>query len=257
MEYVETEGDTIDEAIAEALKKLGVERDQITVEILAEGKKGLFGLGAKKARVRASLRKSLALDEGEGSARETPAQETKITEADVARVAQKGKEVLEEILRLMEIAATVEIKPGGAADEAVLDIRCDCGGLLIGRRGQTLEALQYLVTRIVSDRQGRDGPQLVVDTENYQERRRKGLEDMALRLGEKAKRQRKTVTVDPLDAADRRVVQAALQDDPWLTTKSLGMGAYRRMLIIPEGDRKRKEDDPPQPSEKPEPKGQK
>ena len=81
---------------------------------------------------------------------------------------------------------------------------------------------------------------------------------MALRLGEKAKRQRKTVTVDPLDAADRRVVQAVLQDDPWLTTKSLGMGAYRRMLIIPEGDRRRKEDETrPPPSAKPEPKGQK
>lgn len=258
MDHVETEGNTVDEAIAKALKKLGVERDRIAVEILAEGKKGIFGLGAKKARVRASLRGELALEEGEGPAYEAPARQRKITEAELAAAAQRGKEVLEEILRRMEIAATVEIKPGGAADEAVLDIRCDCGALLIGRRGQTLEALQYLVTRIVSDRQGRDGPQLVIDTEHYQEHRRKGLEDLALRLGEKAKRQRKTVTVDPLDAADRRIVQAVLQDDPWLTTKSLGMGAYRRMLIIPEGDRKRKENEPPQaPAGQPEPKGQK
>ena len=258
MEQVETEGNTIDEAIAKALKKLGVARDRIAVEILAEGKKGIFGLGAKKARVRALLRKSLAPDEGEAHAEEAPGRKRKITEGELAAAAQRGKEVLEEILRQMEIAATVEIKPGGAPDEALLDIHCDCGGLLIGRRGQTLEALQYLVTRIVSDRQGRDGPQLIIDTENYQEHRRKGLEDLALRLGEKAKRQRKTVTVDPLDAADRRIVQAALQDDPWLTTKSLGMGAYRRMLIIPEGDRKRKEDEPPQtPAGKPEPKEQK
>ena len=258
MEHVETEGRTIDEAIAKALKKLGVERDQITVEILAEGKKGIFGLGGKKARVRASLRQSLALEESQESDHEAPVRKAKITEAELAAAAQRGKEVLEEILKRMEIAATVEIKPGGAPDEAALDIHCDCGGLLIGRRGQTLEALQYLVTRIVSGRQGSEGPQLVIDTEHYQERRRKGLEDMALRLGEKAKRQRKTVTVDPLDAADRRVVQAVLQDDPWLTTKSLGMGAYRRMLIIPEGDRRRKEDEtPPPPSAKPEPKGQK
>ncbi|HUK39385.1 MAG TPA: R3H domain-containing nucleic acid-binding protein, partial [Candidatus Acidoferrales bacterium] len=68
------------------------------------------------------------------------------------------------------------------------------------------------------------------------------LEDMALRLGEKAKRQRKTVTVDALSAADRRVIHAALQDDPWITTKSLGQGSYRRLLIIPEGDRKKKDD---------------
>jgi spoIIIJ-associated protein len=67
------------------------------------------------------------------------------------------------------------------------------------------------------------------------------LEDMALRLGEKAKRQRKTVTVEALSAADRRIIHAALQDDPWVSTKSLGQGSYRRLLIIPEGDRKKRD----------------
>ena len=83
--------------------------------------------------------------------------------------------------------------------------------------------------------------QLVVDTENYRERRKKTLEDMALRLGEKAKRKRTPVSVDSLSARDRRIIHLALEDDPWVTTKSLGSGAYRRLLIIPEGDRKKKE----------------
>jgi spoIIIJ-associated protein len=74
---------------------------------------------------------------------------------------------------------------------------------------------------------------------------------MALRLGEKAKRQRKTVTVDALSAADRRIIHAALQDDPWVTTKSLGQGSYRRLLIIPEGDRRRKEEATAPAQEKP------
>jgi spoIIIJ-associated protein len=104
-----------------------------------------------------------------------------------------------------------------------------------------LEALQYLITRIAGERPGHEGRHLVVDVENYRARRRKSLEDMALRLGEKAKRQRKTVTVDALSAADRRIIHAALQDDPWVSTKSLGQGSYRRLLIIPEGDRKKKE----------------
>ena len=125
-------------------------------------------------------------------------------------------------------------------------VHCAKPGVLIGRKGQTLEALQYLVTRIVSERHGGDAmPHIVIDIENYRERRRRSLEDLALRLGEKAKRQRKTVTVDALSAADRRIVHAALQDDPWLSTKSLGQGAYRRLLIIPEGDRKTKEAAPP------------
>src|SRR6185503_5670844 len=101
--------------------------------------------------------------------------------------------------------------------------------------------LQYLVTRIAGERPGSEGPHIVVDIENYRERRRRSLEDMALRLGEKAKRQRKTVTIDALSAADRRIVHAALQDDPWLSTKSLGQGSYRRLLIIPEGDRRKKD----------------
>jgi len=241
MEYVETEGDTLDEAIEMALKALGVERDRVTLDILAEGKRGFFGIGARKARVRASLRKRLAVEEREERGVRQPAMVATPTTADVAAGAEKGKEVLGEILRLMGIETAVEIKPGETAEEALLDIRGDYGGLLIGHRGQTLEALQYLVTRIVTGRQGREAPQLVVDAENYRERRRRSLEDMALRLGEKAKRQRKTVSVDALSAADRRVVHGVLQDDPWLTTKSLGSGAYRRLLIIPEGDRKKKE----------------
>jgi spoIIIJ-associated protein len=244
MDYVETEGDTIDEAIENALKILAVERDKVTVDILSEGKRGLLGIGAKKARVRAALRKTLIVEQ-EPDDEEQPKEEPPIIEHDAAAVAQKGREVLSKILRSMGVQATIEVKPGEAAEETILDIHADCGGLLIGRRGQTLEALQYLVTRIVSERQGREAPHLVVDTENYRERRRKSLEDMALRLGEKAKRQRKTVSIDALSAADRRIIHAALQDDPWVTTKSLGSGAYRRLLIIPEGDRKKKDGENP------------
>ncbi len=234
MEYVEAEGDTIDEAIENALKILAVEREKVTIDILSEGRKGILGFGAQKARVRASLRKPF-LDE----ARE-PVPERKITEEEAAQLAQGGKEVLETILRLMGIEAAIEITRGEADGEIILNIRGENGGLLIGRRGQTLEALQYLVSRIVNERQEKEGMQLVVDTENYRERRRKTLEDMAFRLGEKAKRQRKTITVDSLSAADRRVIHVALQDDPWITTKSLGRGTYRRLLIIPEGDRRKK-----------------
>ena len=250
MEYVEAEGNTIDEAIENALKILGVERDRVTVDILAEGKRGILGIGAKKARVRASVRRVLfvdKVDKEEGREEQRPAPQEKISQEEIAAVGQKGKQTLAEILRLMGINATIEMKPGEAEDEIILDIQGESGGLLIGHRGQTLEALQYLLTRIISDRQGKEEPQVILDAENYGERRRKSLEDMALRLGEKAKRQRKTVTVDAMSAADRRIIHRALQDDPWVTTKSLGGGTYRRLLIIPEGDRKRRDDEQGQP----------
>ena len=171
--------------------------------------------------------------------------------AEAAAMGQKAKEVLAEILNLMGISAEVELRVGEKTDETVVEIRTENSGLLIGRKGQTLEALQYLVSRIAGERGGTEGPHIVVDIENYRQRRRKALEDMALRLGEKAKRQRKTVTVDALSAADRRIIHAALQDDPWVTTKSLGQGSYRRLLIIPEGDRRRKEEAPAPAQEKP------
>lgn len=240
MDYVETEGDSIDKAIENALKQLGVERDEITVEVLSEGKKGILGFRSQKARIRAALRKS-AIHLPEAAPVPTTGNQPLLA-AEAAAIGQKAKEVLGEILNLMEIEAEVELKAGEKSDEIILEIRAESSGLLIGRKGQTLEALQYLVSRIAGERGATEGPHVVVDIENYRQRRRKSLEDMALRLGEKAKRQRKTVTVDALSAADRRIIHAALQDDPWVTTKSLGQGSYRRLLIIPEGDRRKKEE---------------
>ncbi|MGE5219505.1 MAG: RNA-binding cell elongation regulator Jag/EloR [Chloroflexota bacterium] len=242
MDFVETEGDTIDAAIANALKLLGVEREKINVEIISEGRKGILGFGAQKAKVRAELRGSSALAKTDAT---LPAVELSPTPIEASAVAEKAHVALGEILRLMGIKATVQRKPSMSGDETILEIQAENSGLLIGRKGQTLEALQYLVTRIAGERPGSEEPHVVVDIESYRERRRKSLEDMALRLGEKAKRQRKTVTVDALSAADRRIIHAALQDDPWVSTKSLGQGSYRRLLIIPEGDRKRKDEAEP------------
>jgi len=248
MDFVETEGDTIDQAIENALRSLGVAREKITVDILSEGKKGIFGFGAQKARIRASLT-TTGVDLNRAPAiSEEPSRP--VTDAEASAIAAKTKTTLADILGLMGVKASVETIVDEKSGETILEIRSDNSGLLIGRKGQTLEALQYLVTRIAGERMGNDEPHLVIDIENYRERRRKSLEDMALRLGEKAKRQRKTVTVDALSAADRRIIHAALQDDPWLTTRSLGQGSYRRLLIIPEGDRKRKDEPTPAAAEK-------
>ncbi len=272
MKQVETEGETLDEAIGKALSLLGVDRDKVSLDILAEEKTGLLGFGRQNARVRATIRTAVAavLDEaasdessGDGARESEPVEaavevETPAVDAagdppvseepaeelsadvgeSVAEVRKVGVEVLTEILRLMGVDSKVVVKPGHGPTEVVLDIQGDSGALLIGRRGQTLEALQYIVSRIVAEKVGPDGPQPIVDAEDYRGRRVRSLEDMALRLGEKAKRSRKTESIDALNARDRRVVHMALKDDPWLTTKSQGQGAFRRLLIVPEGDRR-------------------
>jgi len=266
MKQVETEGETLDEAIAKALNLLGVERDKVSLDILAEEKMGLLGFGRQNARVRATIREAVAVapeeDTGDMEAVAAPAGEPAETEPEEAaavvdrsddgepdeepaetdersaEVRKVSVEVLTEILRLMGVEAEVVVKRGTSASEFVLDVQGDSSALLIGRRGQTLESLQHIVSRIVADKVGAGVPQPIVDAEDYRGRRVRSLEDMALRMGEKAKRSRKTQEIDALSARDRRVVHLALKDDPWLTTKSLGHGAFRRLLIIPEGDRK-------------------
>jgi len=238
MDFVESEGDSIDGAIDNALKLLGVPREKVSVDIISEGRKGIFGFGAQKAKVRATpIKKSADLKRPLAPVIETALGEP-AAPIDQSAAIEKARTALEEILRRMGVVATVQQKSAADGAEIILEIKAADSGLLIGRKGQTLEALQYLIERIAGERQSSEGAHIIVDIENYRERRRRSLEDMALRLGEKAKRQRKTVTVDALGPADRRIIHAALQDDPWLTTRSLGQGSYRRLLIIPEGDRK-------------------
>lgn len=262
MKQVETEGETLDAAIDKALSLLGVERDKVSLDVLAEEKVGLLGFGRQNARVRATVRQAgtgAPDEEAEASppaveeppeaeprtAPEGPmAEEPADTEERVGLVRKTSVEVVTRILDLMGMTAEVAVERGGDPSELRLDIRGKSSALLIGRRGQTLEALQHVVGRIVADRVGPEPPQPVVDVEGYRGRRVRTLEDMALRLGEKAKRSRETQEIDTLNAADRRIVHMALKDDPWLTTQSLGQGPYRRLLIIPDGDRKAPETGP-------------
>lgn len=271
MKQVETEGETLDEAITKALNLLGVERDKVSLDILAEEKVGLLGFGRQNARVRATIREAVAVAPAEdprdsqaaGAPSNKPAEtpqaepapptlpepsasepedeaveEFADTDEEFAEIRRVSVDVLTEILRLMGVAAEVVVKPGTDPSEFVLDIRGDSTALLIGRRGQTLEALQHILSRIVAEKLGPDGPQPIVDAEDYRGKRVRSLEDMALRMGEKAKRSRKTQELEALSARDRRVVHLALKDDPWVSTESVGNGAFRRLLIIPEGDRK-------------------
>lgn len=269
MKQVETEGETLDAAIHKALSLLGVERDKVSLDVLAEEKVGLLGFGRQNARVRATVRQAVTgvpadedaeagppaatmADEPPEAETAEPAEPAKprtapaepaaadpaATAERVGEVRKTSVEALTRILDLMGMSAEVAVEPGGDPSELRLDIRGESSALLIGRRGQTLEALQHMVGRIVADRVGPDPPQPVVDVEGYRRRRVRTLEDMALRLGEKAKRSRTTQEMEALNAADRRIVHMALKDDPWLTTRSLGQGPLRRLLIVPDGDRK-------------------
>jgi spoIIIJ-associated protein len=237
MEPVEAEGNSIDEAIENALRMLGVTRDRAEVEILANATRGLFGLGGRKARVRAALRAPIDADQLLSSApRPAPASEdeprtTTVPATDSAATAHAA-DVLRDILKLMEVEAAVAIRHEDEQD--VLELTGDTSGVLIGRRGQMLDALEYFLNRVVARDSG-DG-RIVVDSQNYRARRRQSLEDLARRSGEQAKKKRRPIALNPMSPRDRRIVHMVLQADPSLSTRSSGKGYFRKLIIIPAGE---------------------
>ncbi len=247
MSAVEAEGSTIEAAVAAALTQLKADRDQVEIEILAQATKGFLGIGGRKARVRATLRNPVSLQEpepesestvespqerGRGARRRAPSGESVAQPVPVSKeTGENACRVLSETLHLMGVEAPVSLDVQGT--EAVINLEDTVDGLLIGRKGQTLDALEYLLNRMIA-RGEEEEAHLVLDAEGYRERRRQSLESLALRLSERAKRRRKTVTLNPLSPRDRRVVHLALEDDPLVVTRSMGRGYFRRLSIVPE-----------------------
>src|SRR5689334_16713343 len=234
MRSVESEGETIDEAIERALRTLQVSRDDVEVEILSGATRGLFGFGGTKARVRATVRAPLAPGLAGGEpAHDGASRETSIPASTSVSFDARCKAVLGELLSRVGVVCTIETRPGQEPGTLVLDVRGDSGGLLIGRRGQTLDALEYLLNRIVS--RGEDGStgRVTIDVEHYRERRGEYLSTLARRLADKARETGRVVALNPMSPRDRRLVHIALQDDPAVVTRSEGEGHYRKVLILP------------------------
>lgn len=226
MKSVETEGKTIEEAVSKACEELSASPEDLDVEVLANGSSGFLGLvGARNARIRATLKEK------------TEAPATTLPEASPSILpsgnpaAETAQKTLVDLLRLLEVEASVELKED--SERILLNIRGDGSGLLIGRKGQTLDALEYLVNKIVH-KGAEDKKRIVVDTENYRTRREESLANLAHRLADKAKRLGRPVTISPMSAHDRRIIHLALQEDKTLHTWSTGTGLYRKVIISPE-----------------------
>ena len=242
-ESVEVSAKTVDEAIDIALQELGLKRSQVSIEILTPGKPGLFGLGGEQARVRAT-----ALEPGTARPPREETQEDIFpeAEADIEVKALDSEEVelattsLRTLLELMEIDADVSVRePETPADglgraTAVLDIEGEDLGLLIGRRGATLSALQYLVNVMVT-RKLASRVLVTVDVEHYHRRREESLRNLALRMADRVRQSRRPITLEPMPAAERRIIHLALIENQFVQTLSGGQGEERKVVIRPRG----------------------
>jgi spoIIIJ-associated protein len=238
MKTIDVEEKTVDEAINKALEQLQVSRDQVSVEILEEGSRGFLGLvGNKPAKVRVSLGQDVSgIPEPATSERpQTPAPQKKETpipsphdEENVSQIVAKAKEALSVVLERLQIEYTVDVDV--REEQILFNIHCDNENFLIGRRGTTLDAVQYLVNRI-ANKNAKEKIQVVLDTSDYRVHRKQRLQKLALRLSRKVKMTGKPVTVSPMNPHDRRIIHLTLQDDPGVKTLSKGSGFMRRITI--------------------------
>lgn len=281
---IEISASSVEEAIAKALEQLVAVQDDVVIEILANPRSGVLGLGAREARVRVSRRADggaatsgvtapppapmpprreaprperpqpqrppnqdrrddRANESASGNQRRDAGMDDE-HESDATRHGANADEqvreasgILTQILELMNEKS--EIRRGEGDPETLeIEIKGDGSGILIGRHGQTLDALEYILNRIVAHRI-KDAIPIMLDTEAYRARRRQQLHRMALSMGERAKREHISLKLDPMPPRDRRIVHLALKDDPLVTTRSAGEGFLRMIEIVPQGRREK------------------
>lgn len=204
---IEAKGDSIEAAVAAALAQLGKERDDVTVEVLEKGKSGFFGIGAQPALVRVSYEHSPA---------------------------DKATEFLEGLLQRFGTPARVECTVDELNEAIKINLVGENMGTVIGRRGDTLDAIQYL-TSIVANKNEEKRWHIALDTENYRAKRQAALEKLAANTAQKALRYKRSIALEPMNPHERRIIHAALQDFEGVTTHSVGVEPNRKVIVAPEG----------------------
>ena len=251
MEYIEVKAKTIDDAITDALVQLGITSDQLDYEIIEKGSSGFLGLGRKDVVIKA--RKKVVVPEkkaepvvekkvAEPAPVKKAVQEKKNTEVsekpvekvaaniDYASLEVSVKEFLAQVFKAMELE--VEIITKVDKDNKVIDVEFKGPemGMLIGKRGQTLDSLQYL-TNLAVNKQSESYVKVKLDTEDYRKRRKETLENLAKNIAYKVKRTKRPVSLEPMNPFERRVIHSALQNDKFVSTHSEGEEPYRHVVV--------------------------
>jgi spoIIIJ-associated protein len=234
----EATGADVEAATAAGLAELQVDRDAVEIQVLDEGSRGVFGLGAREARVRLTVKPQPA-----GPAPSVPPTPLPMEQEGTPGFASKdeaetGQSALLELLTLMGIGDVqievrkAEIAPGEKESPLVLNVRGPDTDVLIGRRGETLAALQH-ITRLIVGQEAASRTNLVVDVDGFKVRRQQALERLAQRLAEQAIRTSRRVVLEPMPPNERRIIHLTLRDHPGVTTESIGQGDRRKVTIVP------------------------
>ena len=203
MEFIEISAKTVDDAITEACQKFSVTSDKLEYEVIEEGSAGFLGLGSKSAVIKARVKSSVK---------------------DIA------KTFLNDVFEAMKLTVVIDIRFDEVENIMDIDLSGDEMGILIGKRGQTLDSLQYL-TSLVVNKDVENYIHVQVDTENYRKRRKDTLENLAKNIAFKVKRTKRAVSLEPMNPYERRIIHSALQNDRYVTTHSEGDEPFRRVVV--------------------------
>lgn len=238
MTSIETKGKSVDEAIFNGLNQLGVGIDEVDIDIIHEGSRGFFGLG-KNAVVRLTIKEEEPEETFSPAVEaiidnEIPAAEMIVPPAELDEeepgLRMEAREFLENVFSRMGVVASCKVKPLSENHMLEVNIEGKDTAALIGRRGETLDALQYL-TGLVINRHEDEYIRVVLDAENYREKREETLQKLARRLANNVIRYGKPVRLEPMNPYERRILHATLQDNPKVETYSEGTDPYRRVVI--------------------------
>lgn len=231
MKEVEKSGKSIEEAVQSALTELGVTRDQVDVVVLVEPSKGFLGLiGNKLAKVRVSVRE--LIEQAKAVVKEEAKESRALEKATVGKgeALDRVRTFLFDMFQSMKMDVDLQIEQ---KDEAIaINIVGKDLGILIGRRGDTLDAIQYLVN-LVGNKNSDKRIRFVLDVEGYRSRREQTLQKLAVRLAEKVRRNGQEIVLEPMNPHERRVIHTTLQNNRFVYTSSKGDEPYRKIVITP------------------------
>ena len=260
MDYIQVSAKTVEDAVLEAAMKLATTREHLEYEVIEKGSAGFLGFGAKAAVIKAraltdeeievneikvepvkevvkqEVKKEIKKEEVKAEPVKAPkVEEVEKTEAPVKKEAPAGKEIsaedfLKDVFKAMDMVVDIKVTENKEENTIDIELSGEEMGVLIGKRGQTLDSLQYLVSLVVN-KYSDEYVRVKIDTENYRERRKETLENLARNIAYKVKRTRKTVSLEPMNPYERRVIHSALQNDRYVTTHSEGEEPYRRVVV--------------------------
>lgn len=203
MDFIEVSAKTVSDAITEACQKLMVSSEKLEYVVIEEGSSGFLGIGSKPAVIKAKIKDTIE---------------------------DKTRNFLEEVFKAMELEVVIDLKYDELDRSMNIDLSGNEMGVLIGKRGQTLDSLQYLVSLVVN-KDVEDYIRVKVDTENYRQRRRETLENLAKNIAYKVKRTKRPVSLEPMNPYERRIIHSALQNDRYITTHSEGDEPFRHVVV--------------------------